>query len=64
MINIDLYPLEDAEEAAALMFHHLKIAAAYFEAMPLNVRTPEHFSKPAMIAWLEAMEALYPELTA
>jgi hypothetical protein len=51
-------------EALFLMFHHLRLAAELFEATPENIgetQLPETFSRPAMAAWLSAMEALYPE---
>jgi hypothetical protein len=63
-INIDVPPVDDEQEALALMFHHLKLAAAYFEATPNTFDIPEHFSAAPMRAWAEAMEALYTEMEA
>lgn len=63
-IGIDITGVEDEQEALALMFHHLKLAAAYFEASPTTFDIPEHFSAAPMRAWADAMEALYPELEA
>ncbi len=55
-------PLSDGQEAIYLMFYHLRIAALLFEATDLNPEIPTgEFSAPAMRAWLEQMEALYPE---
>jgi hypothetical protein len=59
-IGVDVPPVTE-QEAVAFMFHHLKLAAAYFEATPTEIRTPDHFSASAMRMWLEAMESLYPE---
>ena len=58
-INIHA-PAVTEQEALAFMFHHLSLAATYFEATPTNIRTPDCFSAPAMRVWLEAMEGLYP----
>ena len=61
-IRIDIPPVDDEQEALVLMFHHLKMAAAYFEATPTSIGTvPDVHSAPAIRAWLEAMEGLYPE---
>lgn len=63
-IGIDGPPVKDAEEAEFLVLYHLKMAAAYFEATNLDLceRLPaDEFSRPAMAAWVENMEALYPE---
>jgi len=60
-IGVDVTPVEDEQEALLLMLHHLKLAAAYFEATPTTFGVPEHFSTPAIRAWLGAMETLYPE---
>jgi len=61
-IGIDITGVDDEQEALTFMFHHLKLAAAYFEATPKTFDIPEHFSAAPMRAWAEAMEALYPEL--
>jgi hypothetical protein len=63
-MNIDAPPVADEAEALSLMLHHLKLAAAYFEATPEDLSahlTGDHFSAPAIGAWLVAMEALYPK---
>lgn len=64
-IGVDAPRVTDEEEALVLMLHHLRLAAMYFEATPnenLCERLPaDEFSRPAMAAWAEAMEALYPE---
>ncbi len=63
-INIDAPPVDNEQAALALMFHHLQLAAAYFEATPseiTNEMVPEGHSRSAQFAWLAAMEALYPE---
>jgi hypothetical protein len=59
-INIDGLPVESEQEAMTLMFHHLALAAQYFEATPLELVFPETFSAPAMKAWADGMNALYP----
>ena len=61
---VEAPPVEGEAEALFLMFHHLRLAAELFEATPENVgetQLPKTFSRPAMAAWLSAMEALYPE---
>ena len=60
-INVDAQPVKVELEALFLMFHHLKLAATYFEATPINFDLPNTFSQPAMRAWLDGMEKLYPE---
>lgn len=60
-INVCVPPVEDEQEALQLMLHHLTLAASYFEATPKDISVPDSFSAPAMRAWLEAMEGLYPE---
>lgn len=63
-INVDCPPVADAKEAEFLCLYHLRMAAMYFEATDLELceRLPaDDFSRPAMAAWTEAMEALYPE---
>lgn len=60
-IGVDMPPVENEQEALVLMLHHLKLAAAYFEATPTVFDVPEHFSSPAIWAWVVAMAALYPE---
>ena len=61
--NIDAPPVADEQEALSLMFHHLYLAAAYFEAAPSNIDKckPQTFSAPAIWAWLDAMDKLYPD---
>lgn len=64
MIRIDAPPIEDEAEATALVLHHLRLAAAYFEALPDPFEPDgwdEYHCGPAMKAWLAAMEALYPD---
>jgi len=61
MILLDMPSVTDEQEAEALMFYHLKMAAAYFEVTGLSHKIPEEFSSPAMKIWLDAMDALYPE---
>ena len=63
-INVDIVPVEDEQEALVLMLHHLKLAAAYFEATPEDItreQVGDHFSATAIMWWLQGMEALYPE---
>ena len=64
MINVCVAPVADEDEALFLMLHHLQLAAAYFEATPLEI-TPadigDHFYAPAIKAWLTVMTDLYPE---
>lgn len=61
-IGVDAFPVENEEEARILMLHHLRLAAMYFEATPTKIEVPEdEFSRPAMNAWLDAMEGLYPD---
>lgn len=60
-INIDGLPVENEQEAMTLMFHHLALAAQYFEATPLVFKYPETHSQSAMKAWVRAMNELYPE---
>lgn len=46
------------------MLHHLRLAAAYFEATPTVIPVDaiaDDFSYTAMAAWVKAMDALYPE---
>lgn len=62
--GIDCPPVSGAIEAETLCIYHLKMAAAYFEATDLDLcaRLPaDEFSRPAMAAWAENMEALYPD---
>jgi hypothetical protein len=62
-INVNVPPVEDEQAALALMFHHLALAAAYFEATPQDISVddvPDVFSKTAIMWWLQGMEALYP----
>lgn len=62
-IGVDIRGVENEAEALALMLHHLRLAAAYFEATPeqLPEIASDDFSKPAIDAWLAGMEALYPK---
>lgn len=63
-IGIDAPRVENAAEAETLLFHHLRLAAMYFEATDENLtrRVPSgEFSAPAMTEWVAAMEKLYPE---
>lgn len=63
MVHIDSVPVENADEALALMVYHLRCAAQLFEATDVNVasRLPrDDFSYPAMAAWLVAIDSLYP----
>lgn len=64
VINIDIDPVEDEQEALTLMIHHLKLASKYFEATPQVItvdQISDHFSYPAIAAWLREMDALYPD---
>lgn len=64
VVGVDAPPVSGPSEAETLLFHHLRLAAMYFEATDMNLceRLPaDEFSRPAMAAWAEAMEALYPE---
>lgn len=64
MILLDMMSVSSAQEAEALMFYHLRLAARLFEATDLSHKIPENeFSEPAIRAWISAMEALYPEET-
>ena len=61
-MNIDAPSVADEDEAVVLMLHHLRLAAAYFEATPKAITLDfEDFSQPAIVAWIAAMEALYPD---
>lgn len=63
-IGVDAPPVVDEQEAQTLLLHHLKLAAMYFEASPVDLMAAlpgDEFSLPAMTAWVSAMEALYPE---
>jgi hypothetical protein len=63
-LTVDVPPVDDGEAALTLMFHHLQLAAAYFEATPSLIELkdiPATFSAAPIRAWLAAMEALYPE---
>lgn len=63
-IGVDAPRVADHAEAEFLCLYHLRMAAMYFEATDLNLceRLPaDEFSRPAMAAWVEQMEALYPE---
>ena len=61
-MNIDTPTVIDEAEAIVLMLHHLQLAAAYFEATPKVIPIDFiHFSHPAIVAWIAAMEALYPD---
>lgn len=62
-LNVDAPPVT-AKEADFLAIYHLRMAAMYFEATDENLceRLPaDEFSRSAMAAWVESMEALYPE---
>lgn len=60
-LGVDVSPVEHEDEALVLMLHHLKLAAAYFEATPTTIEVPEHFSRDAMVAWLGVMEKQYQD---
>lgn len=63
-IHVDVAPVKDGQEAEFLVFYHLSLAAAYFEATDDNLAQripPNLFHDPATRAWVAAMEALYPE---
>lgn len=53
--------LTPQQQAEALMFYHLEQAALAFENTGLSHTVPDVFSKPAILAWLSAIEALYPD---
>lgn len=57
-----LPPVNDEAEAETLMFHHLALAAQYFEMTGASHTIPSTFSSPAMKVWIAAMEALYQEV--
>lgn len=62
-VGVDAPRVADAQEAELLCLHHLRLAAMYFEATDLDLceRFPaDEFSRPAMAAWVENMETLYP----
>ena len=62
MILLDMMSVSDAQEAEALMFYHLRLAALLFEATDLSHKFPENeFSASAIRAWVAEMEKLYPE---
>lgn len=64
-IGVDAPRVENGPEALFLMLHHLRLAAMYFEATPeadlVEMLPPDDFSRPAIAAWIENMEALYPK---
>lgn len=63
-IGIDVPAVDSGKEAEVLLFHHLALAAAYFEATnpALIDRVPgDRSDTTAVRAWVVAMEALYPE---
>lgn len=63
-LSITPMTTENEQEALTLMLHHLELAAAYFEATPdpLPENWPgDRFSAPAMVAWADAMDRLYPK---
>lgn len=63
-IGVDVPGVDSEQEAEVLLFHHLALAAAYFEATnpALIDRVPgNRFDTTAVRAWVVAMEALYPE---
>lgn len=60
-INVDIPPVEDEQEALYLMLYHLKLAAMYFEATPLEITIPETHSQCAIRSWLASMESLYSD---
>lgn len=60
---LDMMSVSDEQEAEALMFYHLRLAARLFEATGISHKIPDDFSAPAIIAWTRAMEELYPEET-
>jgi hypothetical protein len=61
-VYVSAPPVENEQEALTLMFHHLELAAAYFEETPRAISPiPDTHSRPAVCAWLAEMEALYPE---
>lgn len=53
--------LGNEEEAQALMLHHLRLAALFFENTPAKITIPEEHATTAFSAFCEAMEALYPD---
>lgn len=62
MIYLDQAGMTLEQEAEALMFYHLKMAARFFENTGLSHNIPnDDFSSSAMAVWLGAMNALYPE---
>lgn len=64
MMHIDAPDVANETEAVFLMLYHLRMAAALFEATPETYPhnfAHDEFSKPAIWAWLAAMEALYPK---
>lgn len=66
-INVSAVTVADEQRALALMFYHLELAAAYFEATPADIKqeeVPDTFSHTAMWSWVSAMDALYPEVYA
>lgn len=63
-INVAVPPVSDEQAALTLMFHHLQLAATYFEATPARIAysdVPEGFSEDAMRSWLTVMDGLYPQ---
>ena len=60
-IFVDVEAVDNEQEALVLMLHHLKLAAAYFEATPVEFEIPACHSRLAMLAWRNAMDDLYPK---
>lgn len=61
-MHIESIEVDSEKEAMFLMIYHLRSAALFFEFTPMKIALPEdEFSHKAMVAWVHAMEALYPE---
>jgi hypothetical protein len=58
-IYVDAPLVKNEQEALFLMFHHLELAAAYFEAAPAAVQVADVFSHAAICPWLQEMDSLY-----
>jgi hypothetical protein len=61
-IYVDASSVKDEQEALSLMFHHLELAAAYFEAASAAVQVtdvPDVFSHAAICPWMQEMDSLY-----
>lgn len=62
MAHVSNVCVKNSKEAEVLMIHHLRLAASFFEATDVALNLPQDdFTHSAMSAWVNAMEALYPD---